>query len=141
MKFQFFICFIGLSFFTQSILAQSFKGTWQGESNGEIGKITFDKKGYVAFIIDGEEVGGKEYVVEGVKLTMTYEYDESAQPHTLDFIISMENEEITRMLGIYKFMDKNTLMINMDFDGIARPLEFGEDDKNQVTLKRSKNKE
>ena len=129
---------IGFQIISTSSTAQSFKGQWKGESNGEIGTMSFDKKGYVAFIIDGEEVGGKEYVIEGVKMSMTYAYDESIEPHTLDFIISMENEEITRMLGIYKFIDKNTLVINMDFDGIARPLEFGEDDKNQVTLKREK---
>ena len=138
-KYLFAILFIGIQFLLiTSIDAQSFKGTWKGESNGEIGTMSFDKKGYVAFIIDGEAVGGKEYVIEGVKMSMTYAYDESVEPHTLDFIISMKNEEITRMLGIYKFIDKNTLMINMDFDGIERPLEFGEDDKNQVTLKRVK---
>jgi len=138
MKPRLLILFIGLLLLTHSIHSQSFKGTWKGESNGEIGTMTFDKKGYVAFIIDGEAVGGKEYMIEGVKMSMTYEYNESAEPHTLDFIISMANEEVTRMLGIYKFIDKNTLVINMDFDGISRPLEFGEDDKNQVMLTRVK---
>ena len=138
MKLRFLFLYISLHVFALSSHSQSFKGTWKGESNGEIGTMSFDKKGYVAFIIDGESVGGKEYIIEGVKMSMTYEYDESAEPHTLDFIISMANEEITRMLGIYKFIDKNTLVINMDFDGISRPLEFGEDDKNQVRLKRVK---
>lgn len=138
MKMRLLFLFISLPLFTLISYSQSFKGTWKGESQGEIGTMTFDKKGYVAFIIDGEAVGGKEYIIEGVKMSMTYEYDEAAEPHTLDFIISMSNEEITRMLGIYKFIDKNTLVINMDFDGIARPLEFGEDDKNQVTLKKIK---
>jgi hypothetical protein len=86
-----------------SSTAQSFKGQWKGESNGEVGTMTFDKKGYVAFIVDGEIVGGKDYTAEGVKLSMRYEFDETAELHTLDFIILMENEELIRMLSIYKF--------------------------------------
>lgn len=121
-----------------SINAQSFKGQWHGESNGEVGTMSFDKKGYVAFIINGETVGGKEYIAEGVKLSMRYEYDEAPQPHTLDFIILMGEEELVRMLGIYQFRDKNTLIVNMDFEGKERPLAFDEDDKNQVTLTRVK---
>jgi len=100
--------------------------------------MTFDKKGYVAFIIDGEKVGGKDYTAEGVKLSMRYEYNEAVEPHTLDFIIFMENEELIRMLGIYKFIDKNTFILNMDFEGKDRPLAFDEDDKKQVTLMRVK---
>jgi len=138
MKIQFLICFISLCFFTLSIHAQSFKGTWTGESNGEVGTMSFDKKGYVAFIIDGEKVGGKEYIAEGVKLSMRYEYNEAIEPHTMDFIILMGEEELVRMLGIYKFIDKDTFILNMDFEGKDRPLAFDEDDKNQVTLKKMK---
>lgn len=125
-------------FILSTVEAQSFKGQWRGESNGEVGMMTFDKKGYVAFIIDGEKVGGKDYTADGVKLSMRYEFDEATEPHTLDFIILMENEELIRMPGIYKFMDKDTLIVNMDFEGKDRPLAFDADDKNQVTLTRVK---
>jgi len=135
----FLVCISFQVFLLPTIIAQSFKGQWTGESDGEVGTMTFDKKGYISFIIDGEKIGGKEYVAEGVKLSMRYEFNEAVMPRTLDFIIYMEGEELIRMLGIYEFLDNNTLLVNMDFDGSDRPQEFSDDDKNQVKLRRIKN--
>jgi 23S rRNA maturation-related 3'-5' exoribonuclease YhaM len=123
-----------------SSTAQSFAGKWKGTSEGEVGMMSFDKKGCIAFIIDGKEVGGKKFSSEGVDLTMHYEYNEKVEPHTLDFVISYADGsmELTRMLGIYKFVNDKTLIINMDFHGRSRPEEFDDDDKNQVTLTKIK---
>ena len=120
----------------QSSIAQSFKGKWKGTSNGEMGMMTFDKKGYVTFIIGGKTIGGKKFSSEGTDLTMHYEYNEKANPHTMDFVIGLADGsmELTRMMGIYKFVDDKTLIINMDFDGKVRPNAFNEEDKNQITL-------
>jgi len=120
--------------------AQSFKGQWQGTSEGEVGMMTFDKKGYVSFIIDGQPMGGKKFTSEGVDLTMRYEYNEQKEPHTIDFIISMAEDgmELVRMLGIYKFENAKALIINMDFQGNSRPEAFDEDDINQVKLMKVK---
>ena len=51
-----------------------------------------------------------------------------------------ETIEFSRMLGIYKFINAKTLLINMDFEGKSRPLEFDNDDANQIELKRIKGK-
>jgi uncharacterized protein (TIGR03067 family) len=123
-----------------SATAQSLKGKWQGTSEGEVGKMTFDKKGYVSFIIDGKPMGGKKFSSEGADLTMRYEYNEKADPHTLDLIITLSDGsmELARMKGIYQFVDDKTLVLNMDFEGNARPKAFNKEDKNQVTLTRIK---
>ena len=120
--------------------AQSFAGKWKGTSEGEVGMMTFDKKGYVTFLIDDKPVGGKKFSSEGVDLTMHYAYNEEVEPHTLDFVIAYADGsmELTRMLGIYKFVNEKTLIINMDFKGRARPQAFDDDDKNQVVLTRIK---
>jgi len=119
-----------------SSTAQSFKGKWKGTSNGEVGTMTFDKKGYVTFIIGGKTIGGKKFSSEGTDLSMKYEFNEKTNPHTLDFVIGLADGsmELTRMKGIYKFVDDKTLIIDMDFEGKMRPNNFNEEDKNQITL-------
>jgi uncharacterized protein (TIGR03067 family) len=123
-----------------SSVAQSFKGKWQGTSNGEVGVMTFDKKGYITFIVDGKVIGGKKFSSEGVHLTMRYEFNDKVEPHTLDFIILIADDdmELSRMPGIYKFENEKTLIVNMDFGGNARPKVFDPEDKNQITLTRIK---
>ena len=102
--------------------------------------MVFDKKGYVTFLKDGNLVGGKSFSSEGVKLTMLYEYSEKADPHTLDFTIAYADGsmELNHMPGIYKFVNENTLIVNMDYKGIARPKKFDENDKNQIILTKVK---
>src|SRR5688572_2878885 len=77
-------------------------GQWKGEDNGEVGIITFEKEGYVSFTINDEKVGGKDYESEGIVFDMFYETDETVTPHTMDFVIKMDDEdvEVARMLGI-----------------------------------------
>ena len=127
---------------TLSLHAQSLVGKWHGDSQGEVGTMTFDKDGYVTFIMDGEKLGGKKFISEGVELSMRYELNNKVEPNTLDLILMSGDEtiEFSRMLGIYKFINAKTLLINMDFEGKSRPLEFDDDDANQIELKRIKGK-
>ena len=135
-----FILFQGLS--PDAIHAQSLIGKWEGTSHGEPGMMTFDKKGYITFIIDNEPMGGKKFTESGVELSMKYEFNDKVEPHTLDFVLMPADEsmEFSRMLGIYKFINPKTLIINMDFDGKARPQEFDPDDVNQIALSKIKGK-
>ncbi len=136
-----FVLFLGLQLFPISpSTAQSFNGHWQGLSEGEVGKMTFDKKGYVTFIINDQPMGGKKFTSEGIDMTMRYEYDDHVTPHTIDFVLSMAGDgtELTRMLGIYQFVNAKTLIINMDFEGKARPTVFDPEDKNQIQLSKIK---
>ncbi len=131
---------ITITFSTQSVSAQSLVGKWKGEDNGEVGVINFDKEGYVSFTVGGELVGGKNYQAEGLTFDMYYETDDSVTPHTVDFIIKMDDGqiEVARMQGIYDLVDKKTLVINMKFDGTDRPTALDDDSEDQITLKKMK---
>lgn len=119
--------------------AQSLKGKWQGASEGEVGMMTFDKQGYVSFVVGGEPYGGRNFKAEGLSMYMKYHTDDSIEPHTVDFVMYMSDDvEVARMLGIYKFVDPKTLILNMDFDGIKRPEKFDPEDPNQITLSKTK---
>jgi len=133
------IAFCILSFTPPS---PSLIGKWKGEDNGEVGIITFEKEGYVSFTINDEKVGGKDYESEGIVFDMFYETDETVTPHTMDFVIKMDDEEVevARMLGIYHFVDDNTLIINMKFDGSTRPTMMDEESIDQITLTRMTDK-
>ena len=125
---------------TITLHAQSLVGKWKGDSNGEVGTMSFDKDGYVTFIMDGEILGGKKFKSEGVELSMRYEFNTKVEPNTLDFVLFSGDEtvEFSRMLGIYKFINPKTLIVNMDFEGKARPTAFDHDDVNQIELKKIK---
>jgi hypothetical protein len=128
-----------------SLMAASTKssplvGKWRGEDGGEVGFITFDKKGYVTFSIRNQEIGGKEYLSDGVVYDMTYDTDETTEPYKIDFVIITHEDqlEIARMPGIYRFSDHQTLIINMKFDGSERPETFDETSDDQITLRKTK---
>lgn len=124
----------------QTTFAQSLKGKWKGESNGEVGMMSFDKEGYVTFSSGGETVGGKNFTSEGITMSMRYEADDTKDPATLDFVMQVEGLEFeaARMQGIYKFVNPKTLIVNMDFSGTHRPAKFDPEDPNQITLHKVK---
>jgi hypothetical protein len=113
-------------------------GKWQGEDEGQVGIITFEKGGYVSFFVDGEVVGGKKYEVEGIVMDVYYETDDSSTPHTIDFVFKLHEGqiEISRMLGIYHLVNDKTLILNMKFDGQERPKMLDETSKDQIMLKK-----
>jgi len=115
-------------------------GKWQGEDEGQVGIITFDKSGYVSFTVDGKVIGGKKYEVEGVVMDMYYETDNSVTPHAIDFVFKLNEDqtELSRMLGIYELVDEKTLILNMKFDGAERPDRMDAGSKDQITLKKVK---
>lgn len=142
MKYLFYVTLIFTTFLLSAfaLTSTTLVGKWKGESEGEIGMITFDKAGYVSFTSQGKEVGGKKYKMEGMVFNMTYETNESVTPHTIDFVFTLasENLEAGRMTGIYKLVNTDTLIINMNFEGTERPTQFDPEDPNQITLHRLK---
>jgi len=113
-------------------------GRWRDIDKSQSGFMTFDQEGYVTLETNGEVVGGKNFVVDGVTANMRYETREDTDPMEIDFIVTMTEKEteIGRVRGIYKFLSKRKLMININFDGPDRPVIFDPDDPNQVTLSR-----
>ena len=139
-RFFLFTALLALAFCITSFAppSPSLIGQWKGEDKGEVGIITFEKEGYVSFTLNDEKVGGKDYKSEGIVFDMFYETDETVTPNTIDFVIKLNDDEmeVARMLGIYHFVDDNTLIINMKFDGSPRPTMMDEESIDQITLTR-----
>jgi len=111
-----------------------FLGRWTGEDKGNIGFINFDKEGYASFEIQGQVIGGKEFLLEGKKGSMTYKVNMDTDPIEIDFTITkLETKEQKSLLAIVKFEDNNNMRIAIDFNA-ARPTDF--DGENAMTLKR-----
>jgi hypothetical protein len=106
----------------------SIVGKWKGEVGKDIGYITFQNDGYAFFEYQGQIIGGKEYVVNGIKGTMTYEVNYSKTPMDIDLIVKkIESGEINKLFCIAEKIDKNVIKFQMDFNG-NRPMEFNDND-------------
>lgn len=118
----------------------SLVGTWQGTRDGETGKFIFDKKGYATIDQGGEKIGGKKYMANGLKLKVIYDVNPTTDPKTIDFIIkkSDDDTEITRMVGIYKFVNEKTLILNLNTKDKIRPRKFDPHSEDQIVLSKIK---
>ncbi|WP_129367009.1 hypothetical protein [Lutibacter sp. HS1-25] len=112
----------------------SIVGKWKGEDEKDIGYITFQDDGYAYFEFQGQIIGGKEFVVNGKKGTMTYEVNYLKTPIEIDIIVQkIESGEINKLLCIVENIEKNVIKLQMDFNG-NRPIEF--DDKEAIIFQR-----
>ena len=103
-------------------------GKWKGEDKKEAAYLIFKKNGYAYFKYQGQTLGGKKFLINEEKATMTYEVDYSKTPMTIDIIVKkIETGEINKLLCIAEKIDKNQIKLQMDFTGV-RPTEFNEND-------------
>ena len=107
-------------------------GKWQATEEGDISTITFDKAGYVTFIIKGQVFGGKDYSAQNMTLDMTYEVDTRVKPRNIDLVLTAQGskQEVKRLRGIYQMVTPAKLKIKINFEGQDRPNNFNtaEDD-------------
>jgi hypothetical protein len=66
-----------------------FIGKWIGEDKKDIGYLNFDSEGFAYFEIQGQIMGGKEFVQNGKKGSMTYEINSETKPIQVDLIVPM----------------------------------------------------
>ena len=121
-----------LIFITVSSFAQKpnpkLTGLWKGtDLHNNIGYFNFDSEGYVTIINHNDTIGGKSFVQNGSTGSIFYKTDESSEPYSIDIIISKEGKDSTKgLLGIYKFDEKNRLVLCIGFEETDRPVEFNE---------------
>ena len=129
-----------ISFSFLTIPDSRFTGKWKGVSQSEVGYINFDKEGYVSFTVNGETMGGKEFVVEGQVLRMSYEINDTLKPKGIDIIVSSAttNKETKRVKGIFEFLSDTKVRMNINFDGAERPKSFGVKDDNTLIFDKVK---
>lgn len=113
-----------------------FIGKWAGEDEEEIAYLNFNSDGFASFEIGGQIMGGKEFVLNGKKGSMTYEINSKTNPIQVDLIVTMtENQEQKKMLCIADFIDNDTMKFAIGFDE-NRPNEF--DSENSLVFRREK---
>ena len=118
---------ITLSSFTDT--SSSYTGKWKGEDKGDIGFLTLSEDSYATFEFNNQTMGGKSYVHNNVKASMTYVVDKNVTPNSIDFIITdlTAKKELGRLKGIIKKITDNKIMLAIGFGGKARPTDFSED--------------
>lgn len=113
-----------------------FIGKWIGEDKKEIGSLNFDSEGYAYFEVQGQIMGGKEFVQNGKKGSMTYKINSETNPIQVDLIVTMlESKEQKKLLCIANFIDNDTMEFAINFEE-NRPTEF--DSENSIILRREK---
>ena len=112
-----------------------FIGKWVGDDQYEIGYINFDDEGYAYFEIEGQIIGGKEFVFDGKKGRMTYEINSNVDPIEIDLIITkLESGEQKKLFCIASFIDDDSMKFAIDFE--TRPDGFNSE--NSIIFKRQK---
>ncbi|MBT8326640.1 MAG: hypothetical protein KJP21_02890 [Bacteroidia bacterium] len=120
--------------FTTQQQQNPFIGKWIGESKGDVGSMAFDVEGYATIELDGQEMGGKEFEVDGVRSQLGYEFNDSVQPIELNFLLrNLETEEEKKMRLIARFISHDSLELASNFNE-TRPTEFTEE--NSIILTR-----
>ena len=101
-------------------------GKWKANDKNEMGYMVFQKNGYAYILINGKKIGGKEFEMNGVKMSMSYSMDYSKKPIEYDFIITLIDENITQnMPGILEIINNDKIKVELGFDG-QRPTTFGQ---------------
>ncbi|CAM1339693.1 hypothetical protein [Tenacibaculum aestuarii] len=114
----------------------SIVGKWKGEDKKEVGYIVFKENGYAYFKSQGQTLGGKKFVIDGEKATMSYEVDYTKTPIEIDLVVrTKKSGEISRLLCIAEKIKENAIKLQFGFNG-KRPTEFN--DKDGIIFQRVK---
>lgn len=128
---------ISLSSFNIPLKVNDFNivGKWTGfDEEKEKGSFVFDSEGYATMIKDNQMMGGKEFVMNGMKACMKYKIDESSTPIKFDLIIfNLKTKESKNMKMLLKIVDNNTIKLASNFNE-TRPNSFNKE--NTILLKR-----
>lgn len=129
--------FMILSSFTISDTIQNFNivGKWVGEDDSnDNGGFIFDEFGYAIMLKNGEQMGGREFDVNGKKGSMKYKINTDTSPKRLDItVMDLNSNNKMTMRFLMKILDGNTIVLASNFDDTL-PQSFTND--NSMTLKR-----
>lgn len=125
--------------FTSSFIESDTKliGRWKGsDTKNKTGEIVFEEGGYAYFIIDGQKLGGKDFMMAEQKAYMVYETNTGSKPFEIDFVIKSKetDEEVKRLPGIYIFLDKNRMKLRMNFGSSIRPKNFEPKSSSEILI-------
>lgn len=116
---------------------KSIVGEWKGTDNsGRTMSLVFDKDHSVMMKSNGETMGGKDYMVNGHKLEIKYEIDETKDPMWLDLVFYEDGKksEGNSAKGIFKYLSDNKIELRSGFAKPDRFDKFDETDKDNTMI-------
>ena len=112
-------------------------GEWKGmDPKGNAVSFIFDKDHTLTLITRNEVISGKEKLVNGHRMKITYETNESAKPATLDFVFTNVDakKETKRIKGIFRYITDNKMELRIDLFGHTSFDTFNSEDKVHTLL-------
>ena len=112
-------------------------GRWKGVQNKSVGYLVFQEDGY-AFLEEknGKKIGGKNFIENGKKATMTYKFQDMGKLMHIDIIVTIVGEKNTNsLIGIAQKINNDSFKLQFGFDNV-RPKTFNK--KETVVFNRVK---
>jgi len=86
-------------------------GEWKSEDQSGSGFVIFDNEGFANFNFENIKMGGKEFIKNGKRYSLSYIIDYSTSPINLDLTFrNVETNKEMKMLGIVKAMSVNEIL-------------------------------
>ena len=119
------------SFTTPDGAAFNIVGRWKGSDKKSVGFIVFQADGYAYFEVQGQKMGGKDFVENGKRASMTYKFKEMGKMMHIDIVVKIVGEKNSHsLLGIAEKIDANSFKMQLGYNNV-RPKTF---DKNETAI-------
>lgn len=106
-------------------------GRWKGSDVKTIGYVVFQADGYAYFEVQGQKMGGKDFVENGKRASMTYKFKEMGKMMHIDIVVKIVGEKNSHsLLGIAEKIDSNSFKMQLDYNNV-RPTTFN---KNETAI-------
>lgn len=96
----------------KSNISELLVGKWYGggvnDTEGEKGYMIFDSNRYTTMISEGDTIGGKGWVTDGVAIDLKYEILSSTSPQGIDLVFQSAGQNFGNMKGIIRMVDEDT---------------------------------
>lgn len=106
-------------------------GRWKGSDVKTIGYVVFQADGYAYFEVQGQKMGGKDFVENGKRASMTYKFKEMGKMMHIDIVVKIVGEKNSHsLLGIVEKIDANSFKMQLGYNNV-RPTTFN---KNETAI-------
>ena len=106
-------------------------GRWKGSDVKTIGYVVFQADGYAYFEVQGQKMGGKDFVENGKRASMTYKFKEMGKMMHIDIVVKIVGEKNSHsLLGIAEKIDANSFKMQLGYNNV-RPTTFN---KNETAI-------
>lgn len=99
-------------------------GRWKGVEKKSVGYLIFQEDGYAFLEENGKKIGGKNFIENGKKATMTYKFQDMGKLMHIDIVVTIVGEKQTKsLLGIAQKINNDSFKLQFGFDNV-RPKVF-----------------